>query len=124
MQNDAYLSTWKTYQSAWSERTTAQRLALLERSVAEDCLYSDPTGLCRGRTELLERIERTQERFPGASFENTAFASHHDQGLSHWTMHASDGETIAAGISYARFREDGRLTVMTGFFDAAAAYAR
>ena len=124
MPNDAYLSTWETYQSAWADQTPAERRALLEQSVAESCVYTDPTGLCCGRDELIARIERTQVHFPGASFENTAFADHHDQGLSHWTMHGADGETIAAGISYARFGEDGRLTTMTGFFDAAAAYAR
>ncbi len=40
MPNEAYLSTWKTYQSAWSDVGDAERKRLLQASVSENCIYA------------------------------------------------------------------------------------
>ena len=113
---EAYLSTWKTYQSAWSDISSAERQTLLERSVAENCIYTDPTTEAHGLDELIATIERFQQSRPGVSFQNDKLLDHHGQGLSYWTMYDKNGTELHKAASYARFGEDGRLTNMTGFF--------
>lgn len=119
MRQEAYLSTWNMYQAAWSDISDSERQKLLTRSVAENCVYTDPTSECHGHKELIAKIKRSQQLRPGVSFKNDKFLDHHDQGLSHWTMYDASGKAILTGMSYARFGEDGRLTHMTGFFELA-----
>lgn len=117
MPNEAYLSTWKTYQAAWSNISAEERKTLLDASVSTNCVYTDPTDECHGIPALIAHIERSQQKYPGASFRNDRFLHHHDQGLSEWTMFNGDGKTVATGTSYARFSEDGKLIQATGFFE-------
>ena len=117
MSNEAYLSTWKTYQSAWSDISPTERRKLLESSVAENCVYTDPTAEAHGLDELIAKIERSQQSNPGVSFKNDKLLDHHEQGLSHWTMFDRNGAELLKGTSYARFGDDGRLSQMTGFFE-------
>jgi len=120
MHNEAYLATWTTYQSAWSSDISArERQDILTRTVAEDCIAADPTDQCHGHAELIAKIGRSNQRFPGASFRNDTFTEHHAQALIHWTMLDGAGKAFVQGASYVRFGADGRLTHLTGFFDPA-----
>ncbi len=117
MPNEAYLSTWTTYQAAWSDISDAQSAHLLEASVSDDCIYTDPsTDERRGHAELVETIRNTQAAYPGASFRNDQLTDYDGQALSEWTMYDAGGAEIVTGVSYARFGADGRLTNMSGFF--------
>ncbi len=117
MPNEAYLSTWTTYQSAWSDIGGAQRAALLEASVSDGCIYTDPSTDGRhGYAELVETIQETQSTYPGASFRNDQLTDYDGQALSEWTMFDAGGAEIVKGVSYARFGADGRLTNMSGFW--------
>lgn len=115
--NQEYLATWKRYQAAWSDIGAEERTTLLIGSVAADAVYTDPTNECHGLQELIAKIEQSQQKTPGASFENTKFLTHHQQGLSSWTMRNKEGATLATGNSYARFNAEGLLIQMTGFFE-------
>lgn len=117
--DEAELAVWRTYQSAWSAMAADKRLGLLAQSAAPDAIYSDPTDECAGRTALIEHIEASQAKTPGATFQNDEFVTHHGQGLSAWTMRDGAGATVATGHSYARFGADGLLMQMTGFFQQA-----
>ena len=117
MEMSRYQNTWEAYQSAWSDIPTDERRRILSRSVADDCVYSDPTDLCHGVDELITHIEGSQKKVPGARFRNDKLLVHHDQAMSNWTMFDGNGATVATGTSYARFRGDGRLVQMTGFFE-------
>lgn len=118
MHNEAYLATWTAYQSAWSSDIDARaRQELLTGTVAEDCVFTDPTDQGHGHEELVAKIGRSNQRFPGASFQNNTFVDHHAQALITWTMLDGTGQAFVRGTSYVRFGADGRLTQMTGFFD-------
>lgn len=117
MTDETKLTTWASYQAAWSDIADDERRALLAKSVDERCIYSDPTDSCDGVNTLIAHIEQSQKKMPGAHFRNDKFLDHHDQGLSEWTMFNGEGTVVATGTSYARFGTDGRLTQMTGFFE-------
>ena len=117
MTDKAKLAAWTDYQAAWSDIPEDERRALLGRSVAERCVYSDPTSSCDGFEALIGHIEQSQKKMPGARFQNDKFLDHHEHGLSEWTMFDGKGAKVTTGTSYARFGGDGRMTQMTGFFE-------
>jgi len=112
------LNIWTAYQAAWGPLAEDARQRLLEQSVGDDILYTDPTSQVQGRGALMARIALTQQAFAGAYFKNDSFLAHHDQGLFHWTMYDRDGNPFVKGTSFARFGADGRLAQATGFFEA------
>ena len=114
----AHLSTFETYQSAWTLGVSAvERQRLLGLSVAEDCVYQDPGTECHGHAELIAKIEDANQKGPGARFRNDSFFEHHDKGIVNWTMFDGVGDEYGRGTSYVQFGADGRLTHMTGFYD-------
>ena len=118
MQNETHLSNWKNYTAAWADISADERRKLLQSSVSEDCVYTDPANQCHGREELTAAIEKAQQKRPGQSFKVTGFNEHHGQAIAHWTLFDGSGAESSKGESYARFGEDGLLTQMTGFPDA------
>ena len=110
------LTNWNTYQSAWSAISDLERRELLTRSVAFDCVYTDPQTELAGLEALIAKIEQSQAATPGASFRNDQLTTYGDRALSEWTMSGPDGAALVQGASFARYGDDGRLTHMTGFF--------
>ena len=118
MQNETHLSNWKNYTAAWADISSDERRKLLQSSVSEDCVYTDPANHCHNQEELTVAIEKAQQKRPGQSFKVTGFNEHHGQAIAHWTLLDGSGAESAKGESYARFGEDGLLTQMIGFPDA------
>ena len=117
MGNEAHHATWTTYQDAWADVTPAERQSLLSRSVAEDCVFADPSTEGHGLKALTAHIEQFQKLYPGASFKTPKLPEHHGQALAEWKMYGKDGAELSSGTSFARFGEDGRLTHLIGFFE-------
>lgn len=118
MTKSARLATFETYQSAWRIGVPpAERQRLLRESVAEDCQYQDPGTECHGLDQLTAKIQDASAKSPGASFRNDRFFEHHDKAVVEWTMLDGAGEEFARGASYVQFGPDGRLAIMTGFYN-------
>jgi hypothetical protein len=100
-------------------RTRGPKRRRRSSSVAEECVYTDPTSVSHGHLELTAKMQATQRNYPGASFRNDRFVEHHCQAISQWTMNDGKGQPIFVGQSFACFDRDGRLTKMTGFFEPA-----
>ena len=118
MDSEACLKTWNRYQSAWGPMSDAQRRQLLEQSVANEIVYTDPASQVQGVEALVERIAASQAQYAGSHFQNDSFLEHHGQGLFHWTMYDAKGAVFVKGSSFGRFGDDGRLVQATGFFKA------
>ena len=119
MVTSAHLATFEMYQSAWVlGLTTDERRQRLEKSVVEDCVYQDPGITCHGHDDLLAKIEDANQKGPGARFRNDRFFEHHDMAVVEWTMFDGAGDEFAPGASFVQFAPDGRLSRMTGFYDA------
>ena len=119
MPDNAYRSTWATYQAAWEDVTSAERQNLLSSSVTDDCVYTDQLSQCNGRAELIAHIEQFRQRMPGKSFKNHKFLHHHAQSLAEWMLYDEKGAELQPGSSWARYGEDGRITNVSGFFEPA-----
>lgn len=107
------------YAQAWIEPDPGRRLALLERAWAPDAVYCDPLAHVTGRAALSEHIGQTQQGLAGGRIEVTAEAvRHHDSAHFPWAARGADGSTLLTGFDVVQLDDAGRITRLTGFFDA------
>ncbi len=107
------------YGQAWLEPDPDQRLALLERAWAEDAVYCDPLDHVVGRAALSAHIGGFQESMPGGRVEVTGEAvRHHDSAHFPWAITDAAGTQVLTGFDVVQLDEQGRITRLTGFFDA------
>lgn len=107
------------YGDAWLEPDADRRLALLERAWAPDAVYCDPTAVVTGREALVEHIGSVQESLAGGRIEVTAEATrHHDSAHFPWAILDASGATVLTGFDVVQLDGQGRITRLTGFFDA------
>ena len=107
------------YGEAWKEPDEARRLQLLERAWAPDAVYCDPLAHVTGREALSAHIAGFQESLGGGSIDVTAEADrHHDSAHFPWAITAADGSTVMTGFDVVQLDDQGRITRLTGFFDA------
>ena len=116
MTTDTLQQTWKAYLDAYADLAADERERLLRQSVADDVVFTNPTGEGQGFGNLVEHIKQFQKKSPGAYFKGNKLLTHHGQLLSEWTMYSNDGSEIMTAHTYARINEQGRLTHVAGFF--------
>ena len=114
--NDAQALTWATYQAAWADVTRDQRAQLLNASLADRCVYTDPVGLWSGLDAITEKIEQSRREMPGTIFRNDAYAYVHGRSIAQWTLYDAHDLAVVRGASTADYGADGRIVRITGFF--------
>ena len=107
---------WKTYQDAWADIAVDERERLLRQSVTDDVIFTAPPYEGQGLGNLVKHMEQFQEQIPGAHFKTNKLLTQHGQLISEWTMYNKDGSVFLTSYSYARFNEQGRLTLLAGFW--------
>jgi len=76
MTNDTVQQFWKSYLDAYADIPTADRERLLRQSVADDIVFSNPTGEeGRGIGSLIEHVSQFQTKNPGGYSQATSFSS-------------------------------------------------
>ena len=109
--------TVRLYAAAWNEPDAGKRLALLERSWAEDGVYVDPTVELSGRQALSDHIAGVQAKRPGARIALTSGTDeHHGLLRFNWRLIQADGTEGAESIDFGELDDDGRLSRIVGFF--------
>ena len=95
------------YGQAWLEPDEGRRRELLERAWAPDAVSCDPLALVQGREALSEHIEVTAQA-----------VRHHDSAHFPWPLRDAGGATVMTGFDVVQLDDRGRITGLTGFFDA------
>jgi hypothetical protein len=107
----------QTYGSAWSETDEAERRKILEACWTDDGLYIDPTGRAEGREAFIAHIAGFQATFEGHQIDVKGGVDEHDGFLRfEWVMKDPSGATVLEGMDFGRLAEDGRLSLICGFF--------
>ena len=107
------------YGQAWLEPDADRRRTLLERAWTPDAVYCDPLALVTGREALVNHIGEFQASAQGARVEITGEpVLHHDSAHFPWTITGPDGGVVLTGFDVVQLDEQGRITRLTGFFDA------
>lgn len=118
MDSSSYQNTWETYTSSWSETDASARLKLFEKCLSPDCVYTDPLIQATGYSHLSGYMTELHKNVTGVKFITTDFKYHHDRSLAHWNMVDGNGNVLSPGASYGMYGGDGRLILMTGFFES------
>lgn len=107
---------WNSYMAAFGTAAVEERDRLLENSVAEDVIFTNPAGDGQSRVGLSAHIEKFQKDNPGAYFNTDKVFAQRDKLLAKWSMYRQDGTKVATGYNFVRYDLDGRFSYMAGFF--------
>ena len=116
MTKDAAEKLWTLYLEAYCDISPEERRRLLQQTVSDDIVSTNPGDEFNGLENLLVHIEQFQQRLPGAYFKLNKLLFHHEQALSEWTLYERDGTPLRTANTYGRFNDQERLTQLTGFF--------
>lgn len=90
---------------------------MLEKSWAENGIYSDPLGEVVGREALVHHIARFHQQFGGDRIVlSSGVDDHHDRLRFTWVRVSSEGNRLSEGTDFGEVGSDGRLMRITGFF--------
>ena len=105
------------YVRAWNEPDTAQRRALLAKSVTEDVYVTYPTVDLRGREALIGYIEESMKQRPGRRFVLISGVHQHRDRIRYgWALVQGDGTTLVEATDVGELDPDSRLQRVTGFY--------
>jgi hypothetical protein len=113
---DTLKQHWNAYAAAYGATAEDERERLLEESVSDDVIFTNPGGEGKSRTGLSAHIANLQKSMPGAYFSTDRLLVHHGELLAIWSMHKQDGTKVATGYNFVRPGQDGRFAYMAGFF--------
>jgi hypothetical protein len=116
MDEDSLTRNWNAYFAAYATVDSDERQRLLERSVSEDVVFTNPGGEGKSRAALNAHIEGFQKSMPGAYFRTDKIHVHHGELLAVWTMYKPDGSKVATGYNFVRPDAQGLFSYMAGFF--------
>jgi hypothetical protein len=113
------------YIEAWSTPEEAARRDLLDVSLADDALYTDPAYEVRGREEIASHIGRSLsgEAYDGAGAGaripiSSRVDQHHGMFRFSWVLVDPQERPTLEGMDFVELAADGRLQRITGFFGA------
>lgn len=102
--------------AAWNEADPARVRGHLEKALAADVHFVDPSVDLVGIDAFEANVHEVHEQIPGASYSRTsAVDTHHDHHRYHWAIH-SNGELLLAGFDVAITDDRGRVQKVIGFF--------
>lgn len=116
MNADTLEQHWKSYVTAFNTPVEEERARLLEQSVSDDVVFTNPGGDGKSRVSLIAHIGHFQKSRPGLYFSTDKLYAQPDKLLAAWSMHKPDGSKVATGYNFVLPDEDGRFRYMAGFF--------
>ena len=111
------------YFAMWNETDPLRRREVTAATWAQGASYVDPLFAADGRDALDALVIAVHEQFPGHRFRLTgAIDAHHDRARWSWELAGPNGSPpVAVGVDFAVLAPDGRLRMVTGFFEQPAA---
>jgi hypothetical protein len=111
------------YLDTWNEQDAIARRAAVGELWAEAASYTDPLVAVRGPDAISQLIGAVQARTPGHVFRLLdSVDAHHNVARFRWELvPAQGGESVAVGFDVAVTDDDGRIDMVVGFLDKAAA---
>ncbi len=116
MNTETLAQNWNAYMAAFNTADQNERERLLEQSVADDVVFTNPGGEGNSRAVLSAHIAKFQVGNRGVYFSTEKLYPQADKLLAIWSMHTPDGAKVASGYNFVRPQQDGRFEYMAGFF--------
>ena len=106
------------YVSAWNSSNSEERIALMDKVLADNCLYADshlPDPITGKESHCLF-IDRFRDKFPDLSLKLVASPdSHHGYFRFDWQMLKPDGNIFTQGSFFGEIDEGDKITKLVGF---------
>ncbi len=116
--DNQFKETWETYVSSWNTELPSDKRVLYEKCLDTSCEYNDPLTKTKGWDELTEYMLDFHKQVPGGYFATTYFLAHNNKSIAKWELKNGEDTVLGDGISYGEYNEKGKLTSMTGFYEA------
>jgi hypothetical protein len=116
MRDEEVETAFRSYLDAFAKSSAVEQKQLLQSSVADDVVFTNPGVNGYGIDELAAHIAVFREHFPGHYFGLRWLRGQNGQLLAEWTQFDGDGAEVTTAHSYARLNEDGRLAHIAGFW--------
>ena len=108
------------YLLAWNSSEREERVTLMRKVLAENCLYVDshlPEPIAT-RELHCQFIDRFRDKFPDLSLNLTSFPdSHHGYFRFGWQMLKPNGEIFTQGSFFGEINERQKIIKLVGFVD-------
>lgn len=102
--------------AAWNERDPGEVRGHLDRALAPDVEFIDPSIETHGIDEFEANVHEVQRGIPGAVYERTSGVdSHHRLHRYSWRI-SRDGEVLLPGFDVTEVDDDGKVCRVLGFF--------
>ncbi|MEM9033204.1 MAG: nuclear transport factor 2 family protein [Actinomycetota bacterium] len=102
--------------AAWNEPDPARVRSHLDRALAPDVHFVDPSIDIVGIDAFEANVHRVHEQLPGAVYSRTSDVDEqHRHHRYHWAIHRDD-ELVLAGFDVAITDSSGRVEKVIGFF--------
>jgi SnoaL-like domain len=84
--SDTRVKVYNLYIAAWSSVPDAERARLLQESLSETIVFTNPQQTRRGISEVMEHLEGFQTRTPGGSFRMNNMVGWSTFALAEWQL--------------------------------------
>jgi hypothetical protein len=102
--------------AAWNETEPAAVRGHLERALAPDVHFVDPSIDVTGIDGFEANVHEVHGRLPGATYSRTSGVDTHHQLYRYaWAIH-QNGKLVLPGFDVAEVDDSGRVTRVLGFF--------
>ncbi len=111
----------RQYLAVWNEADAKRRRALITEVFTPDARYVDPMASSAGHDGIDAMIAAVQQQFSGLRFTVHGAQDGHNQfARFSWALGLEGAAPVAYGTDVVTLAEDGRISSVTGFLDAAA----
>ena len=102
--------------AAWNERDPDKVRVHLDKALAPDVEFIDPSIETHGIDEFEANVHAVHRQLPGAEYGRTSDVdSHHRLHRYSWAI-TRDGETLMPGFDVTELNDDGLVVRVFGFF--------
>ena len=106
------------YVSAWNISSSEERMTIMNRILAQDCLYADshlPDPIIGTESHCLF-IDRFRDKFPDLGLNLISLPDfHHGYFRFRWQILKSDGNLFTQGSFFGEINEQQQITKLVGF---------
>jgi len=107
---------WNAYITAFNADHAEERDILLNQSVSDSVIFTNPGGSGNTRAALSAHIADFRTKMPGMYFGTDKTFVTQEELLAVWAMYKADGTKVATGYNFVQFDKSGNLAYMAGFF--------
>ena len=102
--------------AAWNERDPEGVRAHLERALAPEVVFIDPSAVTHGIDEFEANVHHVHGQIPGAVYSRTSGVDSHNRLYRYTWEITRNGELVLPGFDVTEVDDDGMVVRVLGFF--------